>query len=161
MSDANAAAPAKSSKKLLIIIAAAVVVVGGGVGTWLALRGNGEGHDEADKAAHEPKLPPQFATLEPFVVNFGPGSAVRFLQVTAQLMTRDPHMLEMLEHNTPIIRNDLLLLFGNKQPEEVSSNEGKEALRAAALEVVRKIVAAEGGKPEQLEGIYFTSFVMQ
>ncbi len=63
--------------------------------------------------------------------------------------------------NTPIIRNDLLLLMGNKQPEEVSSNEGKEALRAAALEAVRKIIAAEGEKPEALEAVYFTSFVMQ
>lgn len=164
MSDANAAAPAKSSKTLLIIIAAAVLVVGGGAGAWFAFGGKGDKDEEgeAEKAAHEAKLPPQFVTLDPpFVVNFGPGSSVRFLQIAAQLMTRDPHMLEMLEHNTPIIRNDLLLLFGNKQPEEVSTNEGKEALRAAALEAVRKIIAAEGGKPEALEGIYFTSFVMQ
>ena len=84
-----------------------------------------------------------------------------FLQIAAQLMTRDPHMVEFLEHNSPIIKNDLLLLFGNKQPEEVSTNEGREALRTAALEAVRKIIAAEGQKPEALEGVYFTSFVMQ
>jgi flagellar FliL protein len=167
MSDAKpaaaTAAPAKSSKKLLIIIAAAVVVLGGAGGAWFAFGGKGETKEgEAEKAAHETKLPPQFVTLDPpFVVNFGPGSSVRFLQIAAQLMTRDPHMVEFLEHNTPIIRNDLLLLFGNKQPEEVSTNEGKEALRAAALEAVRKIIAAEGQKPETLEGVYFTSFVMQ
>ncbi len=165
MSDAKpAAAPAKSSKKLLIIIAAAVVILGGGGGAWFAFAGKSkDGKEaEAEKAAHEAKLPPQFVTLDPpFVVNFGPGSPVRFLQIAAQLMTRDPHMVEFLEHNTPIIRNDLLLLFGNKQPEEVSSNEGKEALRTAALEAVRKIIVAEGEKPEELEGIYFTSFVMQ
>jgi flagellar FliL protein len=86
---------------------------------------------------------------------------VRFLQITVQLMTREPHMVEFLERNSPIIRNDLLLLFGNKQVEEVSTNAGKEALRAAALETVRKIVAAEGEKPEALEAVYFTSFVMQ
>jgi flagellar FliL protein len=167
MSDAKpeAAAPAKkSSKKLLIIIAAAVVVLGGGAGAWFAFGGKPkEGKEaEAEKAAHEVKLPPQFVTLDPpFVVNFGPGSSVRFLQIAVQLMTRDPHMVEFLEHNSPIIRNDLLLLFGNKQPEEVSSNEAKEALRVAALETVRKIIAAEGQKAEELEGVYFTSFVMQ
>jgi flagellar protein FliL len=166
MSDAKpaaaAASPAKSSKKLLIIIASAVVVLGGGAGAWFAFGGKGDAKEGQPKeAAHEPKLPAQFVTLEPFVVNFGPGSSVRFLQIAAQLMTRDPHMVEFLEHNTPIIRNDLLLLFGNKQPDEVSTNEGKEALRAAALEAVRKIVAAEGQKPEALEGVYFTSFVMQ
>jgi flagellar protein FliL len=168
MSDAKpvAAAPAapKKSRKLLIIIAATVVVIGGGVGGWLAFGSKAEaGKDgEAKEAKHEPKLPSQFVTLDPpFVVNFGPGASVRFLQIAVQLMTRDPHMVEFLERNTPIIRNDLLLLFGNKQPEEVATNEGKEALRAAALEAVRKIIAAEGQKPEGLEGVYFTSFVMQ
>jgi len=166
MSDAKpaaaGAAPAKSSKKLLIIIAAAVVVLGGGAGAWFAFAGKDDAKEgDPEGAAQEAKLPAQFVTLEPFVVNFGPGSTVRFLQIAAQLMTRDAHMVEFLERNTPIIRNDLLLLFGNKQPEEVSTNEGKEALRAAALEAVRKIIAAEGQKPEALEGVYFTSFVMQ
>jgi flagellar protein FliL len=159
MSDAKPAA-AKSSKKLLIIIIAAVVALGAGAGAFFAL--GGKKKEEAKHEEHAAKLPAQFVTLDPpFVVNFGPGSAVRFLQVSVQLMTRDPHMVEFLEHNNPIIRNDLLLLLGNKQPEEVSTNEGKEALRAAALEGVRKIVAAEGQKPEALEAVYFTSFVMQ
>jgi flagellar protein FliL len=173
MSDAKpeaAAAPAKSSKKLLIIILAAVVVLGGGgAGAFFAFSGKDKEkgkedteHAEEAKDEHAPKLPAQFVTMDPpFVVNFGPGSSVRFLQIAVQLMTRDPHMVEFLEHNSPIIRNDLLLLFGNKQVEEVSSNEGKEALRAAALEAVRKIVGAEGQKPEALEAVYFTSFVMQ
>lgn len=167
MSDAKpAATPAKSSKKLLIIIAAAVVVLGGGAGAYFAFAGNG-GDDvkkkaEAEKAAHAVKLPAQFVAMDPpFVVNFGPGSSSRFLQIAVQLMTRDPHLVEFLDHNTPIIRNDLLLLFGNKQVEEVSTNEGKEALRTAALAAVRKIIAAEGEKPEALENVYFTSFVMQ
>jgi flagellar protein FliL len=165
MSDAKpaAAAPAKSSKKLLIIIAAAVVVLGGGgAGAWFAFGGKDEAKEaEAAHAEPEVKLPAQFVALEPFVVNFGPGSSARFLQIAVQLMTRDVHMVEVLKQNTPIIRNDLLLLFGNKQAEEVSTNEAKEALREAALVAIRKILTAEGQKPEALEAVYFTSFVMQ
>jgi flagellar protein FliL len=164
MSDAKPA-PAKSSKKLLIIILAAVVVLGGGgAGAWFAFAGKADAEKEAEAAHPEPvvKLPAQFVELDPpFVVNFGPGSSARFLQVAVQLMTRDPHIVEFLKSNNPIIRNDLLLLFGNKQVEEVSTNEGKEALREAALVAVRKIIAAEGQKPEALEAVYFTSFVMQ
>ncbi len=168
MSDAKpaaATAPAKSSKKLLIIILAAVVVLGGGgAGAWFMFSGKGDAAKEAE-AEHpvaEVKLPAQFVALDPpFVVNFGPGSSARFLQVAVQLMTRDPHLVEFLEANNPIIRNDLLLLFGNKHVEEVSTQEGKEALRAAALEAVRKIVKAEEGDPEEVEAVYFTSFVMQ
>jgi len=176
---AAAAAPPKSKKKLLLVIAAAaVVLIGGGAGAYFAFfNGKSEktaqdGKGAKDKNAKDkkkakeedkkPKLPAQFVALDPpFVVNFEPGSTARFLQITVQLMTREPEMVEFLKNNTPIIRNDLLLLFGNRHVEEVASNEGKEALRKAALDAVRKIVNNEGGKADALEAVYFTSFVMQ
>jgi flagellar FliL protein len=107
-------------------------------------------------------LPAQFVALEPpFVVNFDPGASARFLQIAVQAMTREPEMVEFLKLHSPAIRNDLLLLFGNKTVEEVSTNEGKELLRQAALEAIRKIAKDEGTKPEAVEAVYFTSFVMQ
>jgi len=180
---APAAAP-KSKKKLIIVIIAAVVLLGGGgAGAWFFMHKPADESSEADgksaknekgdkekgkkdkkekKKDGEGKLPAQFIPLDPpFVVNFEPGSSARFLQITAQVMTRDPHMKEFLTMNNPIIRNDLLLLFGNKHVEEVSTQEGKEALRAAALTAVRKIVEAEDGDPDEVEAVYFTSFVMQ
>jgi flagellar protein FliL len=163
--DAKEAPPKSSKKRLIIIIIAAVVLLGGGGGAWFALAGKGDDKKEeakAKEAAHEVKLPAQFVVLDPpFVVNFEASTSARFLQIAVQLMTREPHMVEVLERNSPIIRNDLLLLFGNKQVEEVSTNEGKEALREAALAAVRAIAAAEGEKPEAIEAVYFTSFVMQ
>lgn len=164
MSDATPAegAPPKSSKKLLIIIAAVVLLGGGGAGAWFAFAGKSAEEGEEKQAAAPPKLPAQFVVMDPpFVVNFQAGASARFLQVAVQLMTREPQTVTLLERNAPIIRNDLLLLFGNKQVSEVSTNEGKEALREAALTTVRGIVAAEGGKAESLEAVYFTSFVMQ
>jgi flagellar FliL protein len=172
MSDAKAAAaaapaaePAKKSKKLLIIIIAAVVVLGGGAGAYFGFMRKPAGKEgEHAKEEHKEavKLPAQFVDLEPpFVVNFEPGATARFLQIAVQIKTREPEMLEFLEHNKPVIRNDLLLLFGNKHLEEVSSKEGKEALRAGALEAVRKIAKDEGAKPEGVEDVLFTSFVMQ
>lgn len=160
------AAPPKSSKKMLIIILAAVVLLGGGgAGAYFMLAGKGEeGAKTAKKEEkkHEPKLPAQFVALDPpFVVNFEAGASARFLQVAVQLMTRDPHMVEFLEHNSPIIRNDLLLLFSSKNVDEVSTSEGKEALRLAALAKVKAIIEHEGEHADALEGVYFTSFVMQ
>jgi flagellar FliL protein len=158
----------KSKKGLLFAIIGVVVLLGGGAGAWFAFGGKKEEDPAAAKAKakteaeHAVKLPAQFVALDPpFVVNFEAGTTARFLQIAVQLMTREPEMVEFLEHNAPIIRNDLLLLFGNKTVEEVSTQEGKEALRQAALEAVRKIIASEGGKAEALESVYFTSFVMQ
>ena len=163
----------KKSKKGLILAIVGVLVLGGAGGGYFALGSMKEdapaaatkdkGKDKSkSKKVEEPKAPALFYALDPpFVVNFQPGSTSRFLQVAVQLMTRDPLVVEFLEHHSPIIRNDLLLLFGNKQVAEVSTQEGKEALRAATLEAVRKVISAEGGKPEAVEAVYFTSFVMQ
>ena len=166
MSDESKPAESKprKSRKGLIIAVASVLVLGGGAGAYIAFAG--KGGDEAGKAekSGQPvaKLPAQFVEMDPpFVVNFQPGSQARFLQVAVQLMTREPEMVHFIEHLKPIVRNDLLLLFGNKAVAEVATPEGKEALRQATLEAVRKIIAAEGGKPDALEAVYFTSFVMQ
>jgi flagellar FliL protein len=148
-----------SKKKLFIIAGAAVALVAGG-GAYFLLGAKKDEHPVEAKAEH--KVPAQYVALEPpFVVNFDPGAGAKFLQVAVQLMTRDLETAEFIKSHDPVIRNDLLLLFGNQKVEEVSSREGKDALRGAALEAVRTIIKAEGGEPEKLEAVYFTSFVMQ
>ncbi len=157
---ADEAAPKRNGKTLLIVIVLAVLLAGGGVGAWFAFAPHGkQKHAEVEK---EPLAPALYVALDPpFVVNFEAEQQVRFLQVTAQLMTRDPATVEMLKANDPVIRNDLLLLFGNQKYTVISTREGKESLRAQTLEAVRKIIAGAGGKPEKVEAVYFTSFVMQ
>jgi flagellar FliL protein len=86
---------------------------------------------------------------------------VRFLQITAQIMTHDPKTVEGLKAADPIIRNDLLLLFSNQKSTDLATNDGKERLRAAALAAVRKVLAENGGKPEKVDAVLFTTFVMQ
>jgi len=150
----------KSSKKLIIVVLLVLLLAGGGVGTWFVIGPHGGKASAAVKRA--PLPPPQYVALDPpFVVNFEADQQVRFLQVTAQLMSRDPATIELLKINDPVVRNDLLLLFGGQKYSVISTREGKEALRTQTLAAVRKIVAAAGGKPENVEAVYFTSFVMQ
>ena len=157
-----AAAKPKGKGKLLIIIAAAVVLLGGGAGAFFFMKGGDKKGAPAAEKKVAVKLPSLYVPLDPpFVVNFDAGAGARFLQVTVQLMTRAPEMAEFIKAHDPVIRNDLLLMFGNQKVEEVSTREGKEKLRESALEAVRKIIGSEGGKAEELEALYFTSFVMQ
>jgi flagellar protein FliL len=166
--DKNAAQPeGKSRGKLFltIVISTAVVLLAaaGGAAWWLtsAKHPAAPAASEA-KAAPPPAGPPLFLGLDPpFVVNFDAEQAVRFLQVAVQLETRDPATIELLKTNDPVVRNDLLLLFANQKYAQLSTREGKEALRSGALEAVRKVLASAGGHPERLEAVYFTSFVMQ
>jgi flagellar protein FliL len=152
----------KSKAKLIIIVIvlAVVLLAGGGVSAWFALAPHGGKKHAVVK--QEPLAPAQYVALDPpFVVNFEADQQVRFLQITAQLMSRDPATIELLRANDPVVRNDLLLLFGGQKYSVVSTREGKESLRTQTLAAVRKIVAAAGGKPEKVEAVYFTSFVMQ
>ena len=156
-----AEAPKKGNGKTLIIVLvlAIVLLAGGGVGAYFAFASHGKKSEVAKK---EPVLPPLYMALDPpFVVNFEAEQQVRFLQITVQLMSRDPATIELLKANDPVVRNDLLLLFTGQKYTVISTREGKEALRQQTLAAVRKIVGGAGGKPEKIEAVYFTSFVMQ
>ena len=177
---AAGAVPPPRSKKMLIIIVAAVVALGAaGAGAYFLLghKGGEETAQDADskpakgakaekgkksKKEAEPKGPAVYVKLDPpFVVNFEAQGVMRFLQVTVEVLTRDPHVADLVKANDPQVRNDLLLLFGAQQAPDLKTNEGKEKLRKDARDVVARIVTSEGGEGKKVENIYFTSFVMQ
>jgi flagellar FliL protein len=173
----------KSSKKLILIVAAAVLVLGGGGAAAYFMLGNSDepvaeegppakdGKAKAktakekgkkDKKDEKPKAPAQYVKLDPpFVTNFESKGLVRFLQISVEVMTRDPATAELLKMHDPMIRNDLLLLLSNQQYEVISSREGKEKLRTEALQTVAKVIDLEGGDGKHVEQLFFTSFVMQ
>jgi flagellar protein FliL len=176
-SAAAAAAPAPARPKgkgmMLVIIVAVVVAAAAGGGVYFFSQGksdteaaakDGKGHAEKGGKAdeHKPKAPAVYVKMDPpFVVNFEAKGLMRFLQVSVEVVTRDPATAEMLKLHDPRIRNDLLMLLGNQQIETLSSREGKESLRAEALKTVANVISSEGGDAKQVEQLFFTSFVMQ
>lgn len=163
---AGAEAPGAGRRRLplrLIIIGAAMLVVGAGAALLLihAFDHGAQGHSQA-AANHKPAGPPLYLALDPaFVVNFQADQLVRFLQVSVEVMSRDPKTLELLKSNDPVLRNDLLILFANQKYTVLATPAGKEQLRAEALAAIRKDLAQAGGDANTLEAVYFTSFVMQ
>lgn len=167
------AAPAgKSGRSMLVIILAIVLVAGvagGGVYFFTAKKADAAAASDEKKTdgakpsvSKKPKGPAVYVKLDPpFVANFEAKGQMRFLQVSVEVMTRDVATADLLKLHDPIIRNDLLMLFGNQQYETISTLEGKDKLRAAARALVGKVVSAEGGDAKQVEQLYFTSFVMQ
>ncbi len=149
----------KRAMPLWLIITIAAVVLGAGAGGFLLLHGRAA--DGTHGARKAPSGPPHYLALKPFVVNFQSGQAVRYLQVSLQVMSRDPATLTLLKQNDPVVRNDLLLLLSNQRYATLDTEAGKQRLRAAVLADVRKVVSAAGGHPGHVDAIYFTSFVMQ
>jgi flagellar FliL protein len=170
-----AAAPpqpeAKSGKGWLIatVVLALLLLAGACAATWYFTklthqqRTETAGKDEAEQQLEPlPKGPPLFVALDPpFVVNFEASQLVRFLQITMEVMSRDPATIDLIKANDPIVRNDLLMLFANQKYEVLATREGKETLRQQALDAVREVVKNAGGKPHFVEAVYFTAFVMQ
>ena len=75
-------------------------------------------------------------------------------------MARDESAIEEVTRHNPVIRNDLLMLFGGQDLNELYGREGKEALRVAARETVQRVLEYNTGDPG-IEDLYFTSFVVQ
>jgi flagellar protein FliL len=160
---APAASTGKKSGKLKLIIAAVVVLAGGGVGAWMFMKPAPKtAGGQAEPVKEHARAAPQYFKFDPaFVVNFGGEGNSRFLQITVEAMSRDPAVVEVVKANEPAIRNDLVLLFSSQQYDVLMTPDGKDKLRQATLETIRKTVAAEGAKSDALEGVYFTSFVIQ
>jgi flagellar protein FliL len=174
----GAAVPAPKRKLPKWVLFAAIGVVallaiGAGVYAFMSKKGDdteqvadpkakGKGKQQVAKKDTKPKEPAIYTAFDPpFVVNFEDKGVVRFLQVTVQVMTRDPKTAEMFKQHDPVIRNDLLLLLGTQTFETLSSREGKEKLREESRAAVASIIKNEGGDPKNVEQLYFTSFVMQ
>ncbi len=140
--DAGGAKPAKKSKKKLIIIIAAVLVLvlGGGGAAMVLMKKKapaGEDGDESSapaaaehKAEHkiDPKHPPTFVALEPFVVNLADKEAERYAQIGITLEVADEKFGESMKAFMPAIRNGILMILAHKSSAELQGRAGKEKL---------------------------------
>lgn len=157
-----------SKKKLIILIAAGfLVLLGGGLSVGWFLFGGDDGQDGGvdgapqEAEAESEKLPAIYHPLDPlFVVNLPPGGKAKMLQIGVQVMAREPELIEFIQHNDPMIRHNLLNLFSSQEGEKLSSRKGKEKLQAEVLKSINRIVQDQEA-PGEIEGVYFTSFVMQ
>lgn len=105
--------------------------------------------------------PPIYLALDPpMVVSFEDQDAIRFLQVTVEVMAREEEAIQAVNTHLPLIRNNLLMLMGGKSVTELTNTEGKESLRQEALKEIRSILQRNTGEPG-VEDLYFTTFVVQ
>lgn len=183
----------KSNKltTILLIVLIVLVLIFGGVGAWLFL-GKDTGSDSAsstssktggNEKAEKLLQPLHYLTLVPeFVVNFGPGSKVRYLQVDLQVATRDKAALAIVNTYRPVLRNDILVLLSGLTFDELKIRGGKENLQKKLLNTINQVVtnakhsdqkkeknatnSEQGDTPDKqvegpIENVYFTSFIMQ
>ena len=159
----NAKKTAGGKKSLLMIGGGALALVAVSIGATVFLVGGKQAAPAAGEHATASKVqsPAAYTPLEPpFVVNFEDDGAIRFLQVSIDVMSRDPKVAEAVKLHMPAIRDQLIVLFSGVDYATLASREGKDALREQALDTLRTILKAQDA-PDAIEGLYFTNFVMQ
>ena len=104
-----------------------------------------------------------------FVVNFGTTGRIGYLKTDVSLRV-SAQAADAVELHMPALRHELIMLLSSQSAEALAAPEQREALRLAALEAVRKVIAAAAGSPPAVgdagaqtgvQDLLFTSFILQ
>ena len=156
-------APKSGKLKLILIIVGALVLIGGSIGGTLLIVGgdNQTAEGEAVDEVAEVRGDASYIDMKPaFTVNLAPEDPVGFLQISIQALTFDDDVAADLEKHKPLIRNNLVVLFGQQKSAELRAPDGKKRLQQSALETVQSVIDKHGSGG-QVDNVFFTSFVMQ
>ena len=163
------AAPEKSAGMLKMLMFGgagiallAIGIVAGPAVINMISPADGADDEAAEEVAVDKSKPEIYQSLHPpLVVNFkdayGDG---HFMQITLEVMARDQDVINAVREHTPVIRSNLILMFGSAQYESVVTREGKVAMLNDALAEIQKIMQERIGRPG-VEGVYFTNLVIQ
>jgi flagellar FliL protein len=151
-----------NKKKIILLVVGALLLVGGAVGGTLILMGDvNEGESQEDPVEVELKEDPFYVDLKPaFTVNLDPKDSVGFLQVSLKILTFNEDVAADLEKHKPLIRNNLIVLFGKQKSLALRAPEGKEKLQKDVLNIVQSVIDNLGSGGE-VDNVFFTDFVMQ
>lgn len=165
--EAAAEEPKGGKRKFLLFggIGLLLLVIGVAGGTAVMKMTSGspdESGDVAEESADLPARPPLYTGLHPpLVVNFEDlNGTTHFMQITMEIMARDQGVINAVREHMPVIRNNLILLYGNAIYEDVTTRSGKEKMLADGLAEIQKVMKAQTGEAG-VEAVYFTSLIVQ
>jgi flagellar FliL protein len=97
----------------------------------------------------------------PLVVNFKDTfGASHYMQMTMEVMARDQKTIDAVKQHTPVVRNALILLYGNVDYDALNTREGKEKMLEDGLREIQAVMEQETGAAG-VEALYFTSLIIQ
>ena len=155
------------SNKLLIVFLCILMVLMLGMGGGLYLMwnklseikiqaniANAEIQPASGGSIEQPLGPIQ--ALDTFIVNLADKGGQRYLRVTMDLELGNLELETEIANRLPQVRNSILMILPSKQFSDISSVEGKIALRDEIMESLNGFLTQ--GK---ITNIYFKEFVVQ
>ena len=153
--EAAEAAPARKSKKMPLIIGALVLLLGGGGAAAWFFTQSGE---PAGEAKEELPKPPVYLPLDTFTVNLQDGA--QYMQIDITLQVADQAEVDVIKLHMPRVRSRLLALLSSKYADDLVTAEDKQKLAQEIRAQVKQPFDPKG-KPQQVDDVLFTSFVIQ
>jgi flagellar protein FliL len=118
----------------------------------LASGGGGGGKDAAGAV---------YVTFKPaLVTNYGGPGRVKYIKADMSIRLESAAVADAVQHNMPLIRNNLLNIMAKQTDETLSGQPGKEAMRQEALKEIQAIIKQET-QGEGVLDLYFNSIVVQ
>lgn len=151
------------SKTVLIIIISVTVLFMGAVGggffiLWNKIAQLPQGPatvEELPVQEEENAIGPLYA-LDTMIVNLADHGGKRYLRVTMALELSDPEVVATIESRLPKVRDAVLMILPTKTYDDVSTTDGKIALRNEVMEKINGLMTKG-----RVNNIYFTEFVVQ
>ena len=160
---AEVEAPRKKGKLIMILAAVAVLVIGGAVAAFFLLsQPDAEqvakpGEAETEEHA-EDEHPPVYEKLETFTVNLADQQS--YLQTDIQLLLADAGLQSKIKERMPEVRDALIRLLSSKTAEELTLQEGKDALADEILQTMNDVLKVKD-KSEGVKKVLFAAFIIQ
>jgi flagellar FliL protein len=115
--------------------------------------------DDAPQSSGKPA--PIFVSIPPVLANLGQEGGYHHLSLSLEVMTREGTTATLLGEQMPQIRNEVVALFNGQPLAYVTTLEGKERIRQEVLERLRDLIHEEGGDSSSVEGVYFSSLIVE
>jgi len=152
----NSSPSQKTKKSLFIIVLLILLILGGGIAFRLGLASNLLGGVQKGSQENTLKEPEFMYEVPEIVVNVNGNGKSRFLSVKFYLGFDEPKLQQELEKRMPEIRDAVNKILWVKDADDVSTLEGKEALREEILDTVNGMLHSG-----ELRGVYFWHLMIQ
>lgn len=117
-------------------------------------------HAQEEEEAPAVAAPSAYVSLVPALVgNYGAGEKLKYYKADIALRVKADNVAKV-EYHEPLIRDQLIQLFAQQTDENMGSNEGKEAMRQAALLQVQNTVKEEEGEI-LVDDLLFNNLIVQ
>lgn len=153
--------PKKKSRTTLFIVFGMLILLLGGGGFFAYSKFLAPKPPPAETAENADAKTPagsmgEIFSLEPFVVNLADPQGKRYLKLQIKIEVADPLVLEKAAKSEPKMRDMVIMMLTSLSFEEVMTPEGKIRIRDELLERFNQIM-----RPDRINNIYFTEFVVQ